>query len=132
MSKTIQLYKKIGGKYKHRDNLNVIFQLYKEFDKVVSVSKPTMELNKENLSKFTDVSNFIYTNNLVDVNYIEDKLNNIRVINIEDKNYILAQEKEKFHTFCDFFYIYPFFSSARLFFSEKLFPFCLFCDIIIQ
>ncbi|PGC46557.1 spore coat protein CotS, partial [Bacillus wiedmannii] len=37
--------KKIKGKFKHRANLNIIFPLYKEFDKIVAVAEHTRNLN---------------------------------------------------------------------------------------
>lgn len=79
----------INKKYKHRDNLKMIFQLYKSFDKVVSVSKATMALNKENLKTFTNTDNFTYTNNLIDVAYIEDKLANIEEVTVEGEKYLV-------------------------------------------
>ena len=43
--------KKINGIYKHKNNLNTIFYLYRFFDRVISVSKKTMDLNKVGLYK---------------------------------------------------------------------------------
>lgn len=82
----------IKSKYKHRDNLKVIFQLYKHFDKVISVSEPTMLLNKESLLQFTFTDNFKYTNNLVDVEYIKNKLEHIRKATINEVEYIVEEE----------------------------------------
>ncbi len=86
--------KRIGGKYKHKSNLDVIFKLYNKFDKVVSVSEATMKLNKDELSKFTSTDNFTYTNNLIGLKDIEEKLSNIKFLNIENKQY-LVEEKYK-------------------------------------
>ncbi|ETI91842.1 MAG: Cps2D [Clostridium butyricum DORA_1] len=84
--------KKINNKYKHRYNLDVIFKLYNKFDKVLSVSSNTMYLNKTNLSKFTECDNFTYTNNIVDVDYINDKLANIETLSLHDSQYIIEKE----------------------------------------
>ncbi|MBB3130939.1 CDP-glycerol glycerophosphotransferase [Paenibacillus rhizosphaerae] len=45
-----ELNKKVNGVYKHRINLNVVFSLYKYFDKIVSVSEHTKNLNALNLN----------------------------------------------------------------------------------
>lgn len=46
--------KKINGIYKHKWNLKVIFSLYDQFSKIVSVSDSTNEANKKNLKKFVN------------------------------------------------------------------------------
>jgi CDP-glycerol glycerophosphotransferase len=60
--------KKIGGKYKHKSNLNVIFCLYKYFDKIISVSEQTKELNLNNIGELVPNANckFDYVNNAID------------------------------------------------------------------
>lgn len=59
--------KKINGRYKHRWNLKVIFSLYDEFDKVISVTESVNEANKTGLGdlvsnkeeKMISISNII-------------------------------------------------------------------------
>ncbi|MFC7392989.1 CDP-glycerol glycerophosphotransferase family protein [Scopulibacillus cellulosilyticus] len=55
----------INGRRPHRINLRGLFSIYDRFDKLVSVSKGTMELNKKNLSKYADESKFDYIMNSI-------------------------------------------------------------------
>ncbi|MBC2287730.1 glycosyltransferase [Listeria farberi] len=68
----IQEYsKKLGKKYKHRADLNIIFPLYNYFDIIVSVSKQTGEVNKQHLKHIIqDTSKMTYVHNLIDYEYI--------------------------------------------------------------
>lgn len=47
--------KVINGRYKHRWNLKVIFSLYNQFSKIVSVSESTNQANISNLKKFIEL-----------------------------------------------------------------------------
>lgn len=59
--------KKINGRYKHRWNLKVIFSLYDEFNKVISVTESVNDANKTGLGdlvsnkeeKMISISNII-------------------------------------------------------------------------
>ncbi|WP_244887339.1 CDP-glycerol glycerophosphotransferase family protein [Bacillus xiamenensis] len=55
----------INGKKPHKINLRGLFTIYHKFDKLVSVSKGTMELNKQNLSNYADESKFDYVMNSI-------------------------------------------------------------------
>ncbi|MCM3668100.1 CDP-glycerol glycerophosphotransferase family protein [Mesobacillus maritimus] len=55
----------INGKKPHRINLRGLFSVYNRFDKLVSVSKGTMELNRKNLSKYADFDKFDYVMNSI-------------------------------------------------------------------
>ncbi|MCR2821436.1 CDP-glycerol glycerophosphotransferase family protein [Lederbergia panacisoli] len=57
--------KVVNGKRPHRINLRGLFSVYDQFDKLVSVSKGTMEINKANLSKFVDEDKFDYVLNSI-------------------------------------------------------------------
>lgn len=57
--------KVVNGKRPHRVNLRGLFSIYSRFDKLVSVSKGTMELNRENLKGFADESKFDYVMNSI-------------------------------------------------------------------
>lgn len=57
--------KTINGKKPHRINLRGLFTIYHKFDKLVSVSKGTMELNKQNLSQYAEESKFDYVMNSI-------------------------------------------------------------------
>lgn len=65
--------------------LEAIFASYQKYNKIVSVSKPTMELNVKNLASLAnvDASKFIYCENLHDPSYILEKSQ--EAINPEDK-----------------------------------------------
>ncbi|MFD6440943.1 GW domain-containing glycosaminoglycan-binding protein, partial [Peribacillus sp. NPDC060186] len=55
----------INGKRPHRINLRGIFSVYNRFDKLVSVSKGTMELNRKNLLQYADYDKFDYVMNSI-------------------------------------------------------------------
>ncbi len=55
----------INGRRPHRINLRGLFSVYHRFDKLVSVSPGTMEINKKNLSVYADESKFDYVMNSI-------------------------------------------------------------------
>lgn len=55
----------INGRRPHRINLRGLFSVYDRFDKLVSVSPGTMELNKNNLSEFAEEFKFDYVLNSI-------------------------------------------------------------------
>lgn len=57
--------KTINGKMPHYINLRGLFTVYNDFDKLVSVSKGTMELNRERLSKYAPMEKFYYVMNSI-------------------------------------------------------------------
>ncbi|MGM0902877.1 MAG: CDP-glycerol glycerophosphotransferase family protein [Bacillota bacterium] len=56
----------INGKKPHRVNLRGLFSVYHRFDKLVSVSIGTMELNRQNLLEYADSNKFDYVMNSID------------------------------------------------------------------
>jgi len=58
--------RKVNGKRPHRINLRGLFSVYHRFDKLVSVSKGTMELNRANLIEYADFNKFDYVMNSID------------------------------------------------------------------
>jgi len=68
----------INGKKPHRVNLRGLFSVYHRFDKLVSVSKGTMELNRKNLIKYADFDKFDYVMNSINPDKIlqHDNQNN--------------------------------------------------------
>ncbi|NHC42577.1 GW domain-containing glycosaminoglycan-binding protein [Bacillus sp. MM2020_1] len=60
----------INGRKPHRINLRGLFSVYNRFDKLVSVSVGTMELNKKNLSVYADESKFDYVMNSINTEKI--------------------------------------------------------------
>lgn len=57
--------RRIKGKRPHRINLRGIFSIYYRFDLLVSVSKGTMELNRENLSNYAEYDKFDFVMNSI-------------------------------------------------------------------
>lgn len=55
----------INGRKPHRTNLRGLFSVYDRFDKLVSVSTGTMELNRSNLSEFAEEFKFDYAMNSI-------------------------------------------------------------------
>ncbi|MDV7737543.1 CDP-glycerol glycerophosphotransferase family protein [Enterococcus casseliflavus] len=62
--------KVINGKAPHKKNLPAVFSIYSLFDRVLSVSKETMEINKRNLKKYVREEQVGYTTNTIDVSRI--------------------------------------------------------------
>ncbi|MFP5112586.1 CDP-glycerol glycerophosphotransferase family protein [Bacillaceae bacterium C204] len=60
----------INGRKPHRINLRGLFSVYHRFDKLVSVSVGTMELNKKNLSAYADGAKFDYVMNSINTEKI--------------------------------------------------------------
>ncbi|WP_066065382.1 CDP-glycerol glycerophosphotransferase family protein [Neobacillus soli] len=60
----------INGRRPHRINLRGLFSVYHRFDKLVSVSAGTMELNKKNLLRYADESKFDYVMNSINMEKI--------------------------------------------------------------
>lgn len=60
----------INGRKPHRINLRGLFSVYNRFDKLVSVSVGTMELNKKNLKVYADESKFDYVMNSINTEKI--------------------------------------------------------------
>ncbi|WP_144554149.1 CDP-glycerol glycerophosphotransferase family protein [Bacillus sp. X1(2014)] len=57
--------KVINGRRPHRINLRGLFSVYNRFDKLVSVSHGTMELNKSNLTEFAEEFKFDFVMNSI-------------------------------------------------------------------
>lgn len=60
----------IDGKKVHKNNLSQIFLLYRYFDRILSVSKETMELNGEKLFRYVKPAQLGYANNLLNIDKI--------------------------------------------------------------
>ena len=76
--------KQINGLFKHKYILPRVFSLYKFFDKIVSVSLQTKELNSVNLKKYASYNKFDYVNNMIDFNDIQTKIQEIENREIKD------------------------------------------------
>ncbi|MFB9826825.1 CDP-glycerol glycerophosphotransferase family protein [Lederbergia wuyishanensis] len=69
----------VNGKRPHLINLRGLFSVYDQFDKLVSVSKGTMEVNKTNLSRYATEDKFDYVMNSINPerilhNEVEEKI----------------------------------------------------------
>ncbi|WP_207667504.1 hypothetical protein, partial [Clostridium perfringens] len=79
----------INGKKPHRINLRGLFTIYDKFDKLVSVSKGTMELNKQNLSQYAEESKFDYVMNSIN----PDKILGTELTSSEEDNSPIISNK---------------------------------------
>lgn len=69
----------INGKYKHRDNLNIIFKLYRYFDCIVSVSEEIRKINYKNIFPICpEIENKTFC--------VNNSINYERILNLKDKN----------------------------------------------
>lgn len=89
--------KYIDGRYKHRWNLKVIFSLYDEFTRIVSVSESANESNIKNLKQYLNSSleKMITISNIIDGDYIIEKASDIspKIFPYEDIDDILLKDK---------------------------------------
>ena len=60
----------INGKAPHKKNLPAVFSIYYLFDRILSVSKETMEINRKNLKEFITDGQIGYTTNTIDISKI--------------------------------------------------------------
>lgn len=96
--------KKINGKYKHRWNLKVIFSLYNEFDKIISVTESVNEANKIGLGelvknkdeKMISISNIINGDEIIKLaNEANNSKNRIKLeMNERNSDYIMYDFEE--------------------------------------
>lgn len=88
--------REINGKRPHRVNLRGLFSIYHRFDKLVSVSEGTMELNKKNLLEYADSEKFDYVLNSINPEKIlgenqqetEEMENSLSTINFKSSGVI--------------------------------------------
>lgn len=97
--------KMVNGRYTHKWNLKVIFSLYDEFDKLVSVTESVNEANKENLKNF--ISNpdkkMISISNIINGDEVkamaqeaDDKINHIKLYKEDHlQDFIIYDTEEK-------------------------------------
>lgn len=73
----LEYFKIVDKERVHEERLNFVFRLYKEFDKVIAVSKETMEVNYENLSHYYTEEQAYYIENYMDADQIFEKTKHI-------------------------------------------------------
>ncbi|MDW4180454.1 glycosyltransferase [Staphylococcus sp. LKG3-1] len=81
--------KQINGEFKHKYILPRVFSLYRFYNKIISVSLQTKELNARNLKNYASYRKFDFVNNSIDY---EDILEKIRGKN--SNNQLLINNKE--------------------------------------
>lgn len=92
----IKEYKKIvDGKQKHKKTMEVIFPLYNNFNKIVSVSKHTMEVNKEDFKPWVKEvdGKFDYIHNSINYKKVFDLCDQNNKIKIDDNYYQIKNYK---------------------------------------
>ncbi|WP_145650758.1 glycosyltransferase [Bacillus paralicheniformis] len=89
--------KKINGKYKHRNNLKVIFSLYKHYDKVVSVAKSANEENYKNLRQFIPDADrkMVYVDNVIGSKQILKNKDVKNTVQTNGKEYLILREQNE-------------------------------------
>ncbi|MEC1752695.1 CDP-glycerol glycerophosphotransferase family protein [Bacillus mojavensis] len=88
--------KVINGRKPHRINLRGLFSIYNRFDKLVSVSKGTMELNRKNLAIYADESKFDYVMNSINPQSILEMSRDDQIAEettISSKVFVINNEK---------------------------------------
>nr|WP_285890743.1 CDP-glycerol glycerophosphotransferase family protein [Mesobacillus maritimus] len=78
--------KVINGRRPHRLNLRGLFSVYYQFDRLVSVSKGTMELNRNNLLEYAEFEKFDYVMNSIDP---------AKILGSNDSDAITLESEEK-------------------------------------
>ncbi|WP_026907621.1 glycosyltransferase [Paucisalibacillus globulus] len=71
---------------------NIIFNLYNNFDKVISVSKDVTDINKENLKDYVDSSKIVNVENSIDYNRVLETSNNYETYYYSDREYMLLEK----------------------------------------
>ena len=91
--------RKINGKRIFAKAFNINFSLYSYFDKLISVSEPSNEINKAKLSKAWGVptSKFTHLNNAVDYRFVLDSANIDTVDTLYGKDYFILRKHEGPH-----------------------------------
>lgn len=79
--------KMVGGKQVHKQKLGIVFNIYQEFDKIIAVSKETMDINLEQLNKFYSQEKAHYIENFIDDNEINEKKNILsnELVSVQEK-----------------------------------------------
>ncbi|WP_066065385.1 CDP-glycerol glycerophosphotransferase family protein [Neobacillus soli] len=86
--------KVINGRRPHRINLRGLFSVYHKFDKLVSVSAGTMELNKQHLTEYAEEFQFDYVMNSINPKKIlkDPREDSTGVLTTLETNQLLSNE----------------------------------------
>ena len=86
--------KQINGEFKHKYILPRVFSLYRFYNKIISVSLQTKELNARNLKNYASYRKFDFVNNSIDYEDILEKIRGKKSNNqllINNKEYYLIE-----------------------------------------
>ncbi|MCM3705702.1 CDP-glycerol glycerophosphotransferase family protein [Cytobacillus firmus] len=86
----------INNKFKHRSKMNVIFPLYKYFDKVISVSEYIRDENLKNLKEYIPDEKAVFVHNSIDYKKILRQTLDGDIITISTKDYFLVNNSFNF------------------------------------
>lgn len=65
--------KVVQGRFKHRRSLDLIFRLYREFDRVVCVSRSAAEANRTTLDEFMESASLVVVENALDPEALRER-----------------------------------------------------------
>lgn len=85
--------RKVNGKYIFRKSFNVIFHLYKHFNKLVTVSKSSMEANIKNLERLNVGNKIVCTNNVLNSERVLNCLKEDLIIRKMNQEYLIMNEQ---------------------------------------
>lgn len=81
----------VNGVKPHEKNLNGIFSIYYRFDRLLSVSKETMQVNKEKLAEYIYPEQLGYTINTIDIEKILHQ--KLEMLETQDFGYEISNER---------------------------------------
>ncbi|MFS0658066.1 glycosyltransferase [Niallia alba] len=87
-----EYYKKINNKFKHKQKMNLIFPIYKYFDKIIAVSKNTRDENIKNLSKYMEETKAVYVHNCIDSEKIKQQIKVNEEMVLEETTFLLSSK----------------------------------------
>lgn len=104
-----EYYKIVNGKQKHKNHLKVIFSTYQFFDRVVSVSKSTREINYKNFRHLIPNADekMVYVNNILDYERVLNNSEPELLVDICGKKYTLTNVSNMNATFSAQGYLWP-------------------------
>ncbi|WP_122645227.1 CDP-glycerol glycerophosphotransferase family protein [Enterococcus mediterraneensis] len=83
--------KVINGKRPHEKSLPALFSIYYRFDRILSVSKETMLVNKEHLAQYVTPEQMGYTTNTIDLDKVLGKTHKetqVEQISLDNQRYL--------------------------------------------
>lgn len=87
-----EYYKKINNKFKHKQKMNLIFPIYKYFDKIIAVSRNTRDENIKNLHQYMEENKAVYVHNCIDPQKIKQQIEIKEEMVIEETTFLLSNK----------------------------------------